>query len=147
LLTLLLAVAAQTDLRAQTPVPSQSNPPQLAAPAVSCHGTRQARQVAELLFGRNVGHRPGISESAFARFVVREITPRFPDGLTISDAAGQWREHGSGAITRERSKRVEIVLPGTADDEDKLDAIVAAYKRRFQQQSVAVILRPACISF
>ena len=108
---------------------------------------RQARQIAELLFGRHIGSRLGVSESAFAQFVAREITPRFPDGLTISDATGQWRDRGSGGITREPSKRVEIVLPGTAEDETKLDAVVAAYKRRFHQQSVVVILRPACISF
>jgi hypothetical protein len=147
----LLVVAAPIDLRAETQVPPPNDPPQLAAPAMSpamsCHGTRQARQIAELLFGRNVGPRLSVSESAFARFVAREITPRFPDGLTISDATGQWRGRGSGAIAREPSKRVEIVLPGAADDEDKLDAIVAAYKRRFRQESVVVILRPACISF
>jgi len=142
-LTLLLVVATQINLRAQTQAPSQ----QVTSPAVSCHGTQQPRQVAELLFGRDIGHRLGVGESAFTRFVAREITPRFPDGLTISDATGQWRDRGSGAITREPSKRLEIVLPGAADDETKLDAIVAAYKRRFHQQSVAVILHPACVSF
>jgi len=147
LLALLLVVATQIDLRAQTQVPPQSNPPQSAATAMSCHGTQQARQIAELLFGRDVGHRLGVSDGAFARFVAREITPRFPDGLTISDATGQWRDRGAGAVTREPSKRVEIVLPGAAEDEQRLDAIVAAYKRRFHQQSVAVILHPACVSF
>jgi Protein of unknown function (DUF3574) len=147
LLTLLLVVATPIDLRAQPQVPSQSNPPPIAATAISCHGAQQPRQIAELLFGRDVGHRLGVSESAFARFVAREITPRFPDGLTISDATGQWRDRGAAVITREPSKRVEIVLPGAADDESKLDAIVAAYKRRFHQHSVAVILRPACVSF
>ncbi len=147
MLILLLVSATQIDLRAQTLPRSQTNTPQVAATAMSCHGTQQSRQIAELLFGRDIGHSLGVSESAFARFVAREITPRFPDGLTISDATGQWRDRGSDAITREPAKRVEIVLPGAADDESKLDAIVAAYKRRFHQQSVAVILRPACVSF
>jgi len=128
-------------------MPSQDTTPQLASPIITCHGTQQSRLVAELLFGRDIGHSLGVSESAFTHFVAREITPRFPDGLTVSDATGQWRERGSGAITREPSKRVEIVLPGAADDEAKLDAIAAAYQRRFHQQSVLVILRPACVSF
>jgi hypothetical protein len=115
--------------------------------ALSCHGARQVRQVAELLFGRDVGHRLGVSESAWARFVAREMTPRFPDGLTVTDANGQWRDSTDGTIVREPSKHVEIVLPGAADDEARLDAIVAAYKREFHQQSVAVIVRPACVSF
>jgi hypothetical protein len=115
--------------------------------AASCHGTQQARQVAELLFGRDAGHKLAVSESAWRRFIAREITPRFPDGLTVSDAYGQWRDAASGAILHEPSKRVEIVLPGKADDEAQLDALVAAYKRMFHQQSVAVIVRPACVSF
>jgi Protein of unknown function (DUF3574) len=146
LLTLLLGVAAELDLRAQTPAGSQTAP-QVTSQAITCHGAQQPRQVAELLFGRDIGHRLGVSESGFARFAAREIMPRFPDGFTVSDATGQWRGGGNGAITREPSKRVEIILPGAADDDQRLDAIVAAYKRRFHQQSVAVILHPACVSF
>lgn len=118
---------------------------QLAAP--SCHGTRQSRMVAEVMFGRDIGRRVGISEAEWARFVTREMTPRFPDGLTIIDAVGQWRDRDSGRIVREPSKHVEIVLPGNADDDTRLDAIVAAYKRAFHQQSVGVIVRSACVSF
>jgi hypothetical protein len=117
------------------------------ANAGPCHGTQQVKQVAELLFGRDIGHRLGVNESAWARFVAREITPRFPDGLTVSNATGQWRDRESGTIVREPSKRVEIVLPGAAGDEARLEAVVAAYKREFHQQSVAVIVRPACVSF
>jgi Protein of unknown function (DUF3574) len=122
---------------------AQAVPPQ----ALSCHGAQQARQVAELLFGRDIGHRLGVSTRAWARFVAREITPRFPDGFTVTEASGQWRDSADGTIVHEPSKRVEIVLPGTADDDSRLDAIVSAYKRQFHQQSVAVIVRPACVSF
>ena len=53
-----------------------------------------------------------MSESEWVRFVDREITPRFPDGLTVVDAAGQWRDRASNKILREPSKVVMIVLPG-----------------------------------
>jgi hypothetical protein len=117
------------------------------APALLCHGTQQPKEVAELLFGRDIGSKVGVSKTAWARFVAREMTPRFPDGLTITDATGQWRDRNGGAIVREPSKRVEIVLPGNDDDEARLGAIAAAYKRRFHQQSVGVIVRPACVAF
>jgi hypothetical protein len=117
------------------------------AQALSCHGSQQARQVAELLFGRDIGHRLGVSEHAWARFVAREITARFPGGFTVTEASGQWRDGASGAIVHEPSKRVEIVMPETADDDSRLDAVVSAYKRRFHQQSVAMIIHPACVSF
>ncbi len=116
-------------------------------PALSCQGVQQPKMVAELLFGRDIGNRVGVSQSAWARFVAGEMTPRFPGGLTVTDAVGQWRDPGSGRIVREPSKRVEIVLPGNGDDEARLEAIVRAYKRRFRQQSVGVIVRPACVAF
>ena len=113
----------------------------------SCHGDQQIRKVAELLFGRDVGHHLAVSNSDWMRFVARELTPRFPDGLTVGDVIGQWRDRQRGGIVREPSKRVEIVLPGRADDEAKLDAVVAAYKHAFHQQSVGIIVRSACVAF
>jgi hypothetical protein len=144
-----LVVAARASLcppiaMAQSAPPSTS---QSSSQSISCHGSQKARQVAELLFGRDVGHRLGVSERAWAHFVAREITPRFPDGFTVTNAAGQWRDSASGAIVHEASKRVEIVLPGAADDEARLDAAVAAYKRAFHQHSVLVIVQRACVSF
>jgi hypothetical protein len=113
----------------------------------SCRGGLKPQSVAELLFGRDIGGRLGVSEATFSRFVAREITPRFPDGLTVTDAMGQWRDRRSGRIVREPSKHVEIVLPGNADDQARLEAIASAYKRAFRQQSVGIIVRPACVSF
>ena len=115
--------------------------------AIVCHGVQRPGQVAELLFGRDIGDRVGVSEPAWRRFVAREITPRFPDGLTVTNATGQWRDQASRKMVREPSKRVEIVLPGHPDDGARLDAVVAAYKRRFHQRSVVVIVQSACVSF
>jgi hypothetical protein len=114
---------------------------------LSCHGAQQPKLVAELLFGRDIGKRVGVSEAAWRSFVAREITPRFPDGLTIVAATGQWRDPARNRIVREPSRLVMIVLPGNSDDQARLAAVVDAYKRRFQQQSVGVILQPACASF
>jgi hypothetical protein len=115
--------------------------------SIACHGAQRPGQIAELLFGRDIGNHVGVSESAWTRFVAHEITPRFPDGLTITNAIGQWRDPASGRVVREPSKRVEIVLPGHSDYEARLDAIVAAYKRRFHQHSVGIIVQAACVSF
>lgn len=126
-------VAAAQNVAAQTP-------------ALSCHGPKEPKLIAELLFGRDIGDRVGVSESTWRSFVAREITPRFPDGLTIIDATGQWRDRASKRMVREPSKLM-IVLPGKADDQAHLDAIVGAYKRRFHQRSVGVIVQSACASF
>jgi hypothetical protein len=116
------------------------------APA-TCHSGLRSKQVVELLFGRDIGRRLGVTKSDWERFVAREMTPRFPDGLTITDALGQWRDRASRTVVREPAKQVEIVLPGNPDDDARVVAIVRAYRRDFHQQSVGVIERDACVSF
>ena len=116
-------------------------------PAPACPGQQIHKLTAELMFGRDIGHRLGVSEAAWRRFLAREITPRFPDGLTVVDAVGQWRDPGSGRIVREPSKLVMIVLPRGTDDQARLDAVVQAYKRQFHQQSVGLILQAGCALF
>jgi hypothetical protein len=81
------------------------------AQLVDCRGGQKPTQVAELMFGRNIGNRIGVSEGRWRQFVDREITPRFPNGLTVFNAAGQWRDRASNRIVREPSKIVQIVLP------------------------------------
>ena len=113
----------------------------------ACLPPQQAMLSAELAFGRNIGGRLGVSDEAFARFTAEQITPRFPDGLTVVDSVGQWRDPAQGRLVRERGKLVTIVF---ADDEAKraaLTEIAEAYKRRFRQQAVMIALRPSCVSF
>lgn len=117
------------------------------AQLVDCRGGQKPAQVAELMFGRNIGTRTAVNESQWVRFVDREIMSRFPGGLTVYNAAGQWRDLGSNKIQREPSKVVQIVLPGRDDDIARLNEITETYKARFKQQSVITIVRPACVSF
>ena len=101
----------------------------------------------DLMFGRNIGGQLGVSEELWSDFVAKEITPRFPDGLTVDDAVGQWRDLATNEIVKEPSKDVQLIVPASAEVKEKIDAIVAAYKQRFQQQAVGVVMRPACVSF
>jgi hypothetical protein len=116
--------------------------PVAAQPVLQCSGVQKAWLVAELLFGRT-----GVSEARWAQFLATEITPRFPDGLTVLDARGQWRNPATGRIARERSKVVMIAMPPGADNDSRLQQVIDAYKTRFKQQSVGLIVRPACVSF
>lgn len=115
-------------------------------PPLACGPGQDAMLTAELLFGRKIGERLGVSEAAFRNFIGEEVTPRFPDGLTVLDASGQYRDSSSRLI-REPSKLLLIVLKDEPEGRARLAAIAEAYKSRFQQQSVGTILRPACISF
>ena len=115
------------------------------APAICPAGQSAGREV-QLFFGRNVGDRVGVSEADFQRFVDEELTPRFPEGLTVLDAAGQWRG-ASGVIGREPSKVVILVLPGRAGDEGKLAEVRQAYRVRFAQEAVLMTMQPTCLGF
>jgi hypothetical protein len=118
-----------------------------AQPMLQCSVPQKAGAIAELMFGRKIGDRVAVTEKRWARFVDREITPRFPAGLSIIDVKGQWHDRRRGAIVREPSKVVVIVLPGEPTDQERLGQIIEAYKTRFRQQSVGLIIRPACIAF
>ena len=118
-----------------------------------CDAPAAPMQQIELLFGRLIDTRSGgssgtraqVGATAWSRFLAREVTPRFPDGLSVVDAAGQWRDH-AGRVVREPSKLVFIVTADRAAA-DKIAAIVSAYKQRFHQRSVGVVTRPVCAAF
>jgi hypothetical protein len=117
-----------------------------AGQAVECSPPQQRMLAIDLLFGRGSGGLT-VSEQAWTQFLAREITPRFPDGLTVIDASGQWRRPQGGGILRERSKVVMIVAPENPPVQERIDAITGAYRREFKQQSVGVVIRTACASF
>lgn len=114
--------------------------------ARACPAGNEARRTAQLYFGRNIGGRAGVSDADFQAFVDRELTPRFPEGLTVLDGGGQWRGP-ENYLVREASKVVMVVLPKARDADARIDAVRAAYKTRFHQDAVLVVSQAACVSF
>ena len=99
-----------------------------------------------LFFGRSQGTVEVVTDAAWRAFLAEEITPRFPDGLTVMDAAGQWRD-ASGTIVRERTKVLLVLAePGPAGMQ-RTDEIMQAYKRAFSQEAVLRAVTTACVSF
>jgi len=113
----------------------------------SCPAPAKSTTQVDLYFGRDIGGKAEVSDAQWARFVDEEVTPRFPAGLTVTDARGQYRDTKTGKIDRERSKRLTLLLDDMAAARAKLDAIAEAYKRRFQQQSVLRVEGPVCAAF
>jgi len=111
----------------------------------SCPAGETRRQVAELVFGRNIGQSLGVSEADFTRFLDEEVSPRFPEGLTVSDSYGRWLYKGE--VFKEPGKRLNLILTGKPDDRRKVAEIVQAYERRFRQDAVLSMIHPACVSF
>jgi hypothetical protein len=73
------------------------------------------------------------------------VTPRFPEGLTVWEADGQWRRP-DGRIARERSKVMLLVHDDTPATREGLGALVTAYKRLFEQESVLWESSVVCVT-
>ena len=102
-----------------------------------------------LYFGLGPADQPkqGVSETAWRNFLDKEVTPRFPDGLSAIDVYGQWRDNKKSKIERLRSKLLVIDHPNTAENRAKVEAIRDAWKRRTGDQSVLRVTVPAEVSF
>jgi hypothetical protein len=117
----------------------------LAAVLCAACGRDAAWVRTELAFGRSM---PGgeVDDAAWTSFVAAEIAPRLPDGFTVVDARGQWRDP-AGAVVAERSVFVIVVHPASGDADAAIEAVRAAYRRAFHQQSVLRIDQPASVKF
>ena len=121
--------------------------PAAAAPARSACAAGDSALVRDVLyFGRNTPGGRELSDSAWQGFVDEVVTPRFPAGLTIWDAAGQWRG-ASGKIERERSKVLTLLHAGDSVSEQAVAEAIAEYKLRFAQEAVLRERMTSCSRF
>jgi len=105
-----------------------------------------AAHVERLYFGRNIGDTSIVTDSAWNGFVRTVLTPAFPEGATVWDAAGQWRSP-NGTLVRERSFVVELVHLVTPDVEARVQRVMEDYKRIFAQESVLRLVTLAWAGF
>ncbi|ANP54125.1 hypothetical protein J2Z21_005413 [Streptomyces griseochromogenes] len=80
---------------------------------------------------------PAVTDEQFMAFVDHEVTPDFPNGLTVQNGRGQWRD-ARGRIEKERSYELILLYPvGDAVGSDrKIEEIRTAYEKAFGQESV-----------
>lgn len=89
-----------------------------------------------LYFGLKSADGRGVSEQAWARFLAEEVTPRFPDGLTVVTAYGQGASPGADAVLAEMTKVLIIVHPDDAANAARIAEIKAKYSADFGQSGV-----------
>ena len=108
----------------------------------------------ELYFG--VGEESGpadrpqaepISEAQWRAFLDKEVTPRFPDGLTVFDAYGQWLFRGAKEPNRLGTKVLVILHEDTPQRTADIEAIRLAWKQATKHQSVLWSKQAAEVSF
>jgi hypothetical protein len=103
----------------------------------------------QLYFGLGPADHPeqGVREAQWRDFLDKEVTPRFPDGLSVLDVYGQWRGAAETATDRERSKLLVIVYLDNAENRAKIEAIRTAWKQQTHDESVLKVTQPADVSF
>ena len=86
-------------------------------------------------------------EVHWREFLDHEVTPRFPDGLSVYDVYGQWRTQGHTDIERLHSKEIMLLYADTPQHRADIDAIRAAWKKETGDLSVLRVTQPAEVSF
>ncbi|HSZ17403.1 MAG TPA: DUF3574 domain-containing protein [Terracidiphilus sp.] len=148
LFTLVLSLAL-----AGCATPPTSSTPAATAPTLSGDpnhpGETRGWVDTRLYFGLGPSDRPekGISEAQWRDFLDKQVTPRFPSGLSVVEVYGQWQGKNQPAPERLRSKMLLIDYPDTQENRDKIEAIRAAWKQQTGDQSVLRVTGPVDVSF
>src|ERR1700757_4090901 len=94
------------------------------APYACLLPAEQRMLVAELFFGRNIKGREPVTDAEWAEFAAQTITPNFPDGFTVFDGEGQWRNPRTGAIARDPTKILLVAAKREPDLAQRLSATI-----------------------
>jgi Protein of unknown function (DUF3574) len=91
----------------------------------------------ELFFGTAKPDGTAVTDAEFDTFLNEQITPRFPDGLTLVTALGQFRGE-SGLIVKEKSFLLILLYPVETARQSgrRIEVIRQLYREMFQQESV-----------
>ncbi len=118
-----------------------------AAPGCPFAGQRPML-VVRLYFGDGDGNGgAALSPAQWQSFLAEVVTPRFPDGFTVYDAAGQWQGPKSRRMERETSRVVEIAAGDTPATRKAVAEISGLYRSKFHQQAVGLVTTTACAKF
>ncbi|MEJ8846875.1 DUF3574 domain-containing protein [Variovorax rhizosphaerae] len=113
-------------------------------PAASCKPGEQSAIQDTLYFG-TAKPNGTVTAEEWANFLAATVTPRFPQGLTVSHASGQWRG-ADGSIVQESTRVLQLVHPNDARNEQSVTEVAAIYKSRFQQEAVLRVRTRTCVS-
>ena len=111
---------------------------------IDCGASSAAQTRTTLYFGLS---RPkgSVSELEWQVFLRDEVTKRFPHGLTVWQAEGQWLTP-AGSIDHEQSKVLLLVHADTAAARQSVQAVIQAYRKAFDQQSVLWESSRVCVA-
>ena len=120
--------------------------PATPAPVATCEAGYSAMVRDVLYFGRNRPTGGVVSDAEWQSFLDQVVTPRFPTGLTVVAATGQWRGQ-SGAVEQEQAEILTLFHTGDEAARRAVAEIATEYQQRFQQEAVLRERTPSCARF
>lgn len=88
-----------------------------------------------------------VSRRNWDKFVTDNFVPGFPDGFTIVETTGYWRDKNTRATVYENGKQVVILHEATPGNETMINEIAEKYRAQFDQQSVLISSSKANVRF
>ena len=116
------------------------------APSPASVAARADTVADRLFFGRSIPGGGTVSDDEWAAFLRDVVTPKFPAGLSVWRADGQWLD-SRGTLEHEQTMVVEVIHPASDQVDSALRQIADEYKRRFRQDAVMRITTPARMRF
>lgn len=137
--TLIFAAGAVAGTYLQPPVAAQGF-----TVVMDCGSSSTAQLRTTLYFGL-ARPKGAVTELEWQMFLRDEVTRRFPAGLTVWEAEGQWRTP-AGSIDHEQSKVLLLVHPDTAEARQSVQTVIETYRKMFEQQSVLWESARVCVA-
>ena len=92
----------------------------------------------KLFMGLSRSGGAAVSRREWDQFVTDHFVAGFPNGFTIVETTGYWRDENTEATVYENGKQIIILHEATRDNETMINAIAEKYRSRFDQQSVLI---------
>ena len=89
-----------------------------------------------------------VSDTEFENFIDAEVTPLFPDGLTLLTGYGQFKNSAGTIISRKVAfTDPPVPTPNLHDANQKIESLRECYKKKFAQESVLRVDSMSRVSF
>lgn len=116
-------------------------------PQVNCPYSQLEWHETKLFMGLSRSDGGAVSKHEWDKFVAENFVSRFPNGFTIVETTGYWRDDTTKATVYENGKQVVILHVATADIETTINEIAEKYRSQFEQQSVLISSSRAIVRF
>jgi len=116
------------------------------------HGTcllasQQRMAVVELFFGRDIPGREPLTDKEWSGFAASVASREFPNGFTVIDGDGEWRDPATQNVTYERTKILTAAVANVPELAARISRVRDAYSHMYRQTSVGLLSYDACGQF